>query len=212
MKRNNMTIWHTHKQTRKQKKQLLFRGAVKKSVYLGEIGRKIKLVSFFAKKKARAVQGHAVTNNFKKYKLYFKKKVWYMDKAAPIPGGNMKLSMGFVKKHKKMVANTLMAYKFLNRFLAIFNKKRSKKQYNRTNRDIRNSVDFSALMQMDSLFHSSMRKTALILKPQDKNIACSYFLNGKYVIKKNFVLYRSIKAIQKDGDFCIMALAGSVLI
>ena len=126
-----------------------------------------------------------------------------MDKAAPIPGGNKKLSMGFVKKHKKMAVNTLIAYKFLNRYFANFNKKRNKKQYKKTNRDIRNSADFSALMQMDSLFHSSMRKTALLLKPQDKSVSSSYFLNGKYVITKNFALYRSTRAIQKDGDFCI---------
>ena len=50
-----------------------------------------------------------------------------MDKAAPIPGGNKKLSMGFVKKHKKMAVNTLIAYKFLNRYFANFNKKRNKK-------------------------------------------------------------------------------------
>jgi hypothetical protein len=41
-----------------------------------------------------------VSNNFKKYILYFKKKTWYTDKAAPIPGGNQKLSTGFVRKEK----------------------------------------------------------------------------------------------------------------
>jgi hypothetical protein len=63
---------------------------------------------------------------------------------------------------------------------------------------------------MDSLFNSSMSKRAFQLKPglssrmpsQNRTIS-SYFLNGKYVRKKNFVLYRSSKAIQKDGDFCI---------
>ncbi len=40
------------------------------------------------------------SNNFKKYILYFKKKTWYTDKAAPIPGGNQKLSTGFVRKEK----------------------------------------------------------------------------------------------------------------
>jgi hypothetical protein len=64
-------------------------------------------------------------------------------------------------------------------------------------------------MAMDSLFNSSMRKRAFLFKPgypsampgQSKSIS-SYFLKGKYVRKKNFVLYRSSKAVQKDGDFC----------
>lgn len=38
--------------------------------------------------------------DFRKYVLYFKKKAWYRDKAAPIPGGNPKLSSGFAQKQK----------------------------------------------------------------------------------------------------------------
>lgn len=206
---NNMSISHTHKQTRKQKKLFLY----KNNVYLAEIGRKLKQA-----KRGNILHHKAITlpvsrsqsKNFKKYKLYFKKKAWYADKAAPIPGGNQKLSMGFVKKHKKFYKNTLLAYKFFNSFYFIFNKKRTKKQFQKINSGymhghthIQNSMNFSALMLMDSLFHSSMCKRALILKPQEKNITSSYFLNGKYVRKKNFVLYRSMRAIQKDGDFCI---------
>ena len=48
---------------------------------------------------------------FKKYKLYLAKKNWIFEKAAPIPGGNRKLSIGFVKKHKKFYKNTFLAYK-----------------------------------------------------------------------------------------------------
>lgn len=221
----------TEKQTKKQKKYFLVYGLKKserkKSLYLGEIGHKVKQekrgklqtpkgTSFFAKNRdfgfLRSAgqmnskgflksQNHR--NSFKKQKLFFKKKSWYMDKAAPIPGGNQKLSMGFVKKYKKFNKNTLLAYKELNKFLFVFNKKMTKKQYRKTNRDIRSSLDFSALMQMDSLFHGCMRKAAFQLKPQEKNMTCSYFLNGKNARKKNFVLYRSTKAIQKDGDFCI---------
>jgi hypothetical protein len=59
----------------------------------------------FSAKKPRLYQAGRelspkVSNNFKKYILYFKKKTWYTDKAAPIPGGNHKLSTGFVRKEK----------------------------------------------------------------------------------------------------------------
>ena len=49
---------------------------------------------------ARGANAPKASNNFKKYILYFKKKTWYTDKAAPIPGGNQKLSTGFVRKEK----------------------------------------------------------------------------------------------------------------
>lgn len=52
------------------------------------------------KAEKRCANAPKVSNNFKKYILYFKKKTWYTDKAAPIPGGNQKLSTGFVRKDK----------------------------------------------------------------------------------------------------------------
>lgn len=202
-----MAIWHVPKLTTARKKQLL----MKNSIYLAETGRKVKQAkrSSAIISNTQRAKNKAENTNFKKYKLYFNKKNWIFEKAAPIPGGNQKLSTGFVKKHKKFYKNTFQAYKVFKTYQA-FNKKAMNKQYRKTNRDIRNSMDFSALMLMDSLFNSSMRKRAFQLKPgiasrmpsQNRTIS-SYFLNGKYVRKKNFVLYRSSKAIQKDGDFCI---------
>ena len=145
------------------------------------------------------------SNNFRKYVLYFKKKAWYTDKAAPIPGGNPKLSTGFVRK-QKFYKKIFRAYRLFKTYQT-FNKKAMNKQY-RKRATVRkavcfakaNSMEFSILMHMDSLFHSSMRKSSLILNPQ--RVFGSYFLNGKYATKKNFVLYRRNKAYQKDGDFC----------
>jgi hypothetical protein len=53
-------------------------------------------------------------------------------------------------------------------------------------------MEFSILMHMDSLFHSSMRKSSFILNPG--RVFGSYFLNGKYATKKSFVLYQRNKA------------------
>ena len=183
-----------------------------------------------------------LSNNFKKYILYFKKKTWYTDKAAPIPGGNQKLSTGFVRK-EKFYKKIFRAYRLFKTYQN-FNKKRLKKQCakSRLNKD---SIQFSTIMHMDSLFYSSMRKSRLrhrvpsvwqvdgaALQPcpaQQSQLSLAgqaaydnqviskspYFLNGKYVTKKNFVLYRTNKGLthrvsarcrQKDGDFCIQSL------
>ena len=224
MKRNRISFWHVPKLTTARKKAL----SMKNSIYLAEIGRKVKQAKRSSLTPAAApkviisntqkAQNKAFNTNFKKYKLYLAKKNWIFEKAAPIPGGNRKLSIGFVKKHKKFYKNTLQAYKVFKRYQA-FNKKAMNKQYRKTNRV--HSKDFSAFMAMDSLFNSSMRKRAFLYKPgypsawaqpqpgpgrSPARSISSYFLNGKYVRKKNFVLYRSSKAVQKDGDFCIAAI------
>ena len=77
---------------------------------------------------------------------------------------------------------------------------------------------------MDSLFYCSMRKSRLRnVGPVVEGSAyynqviskSPYFLNGKYVTKKNYLLYRTNKGLtlrasarcrQKDGDFCIQSL------
>ena len=146
------------------------------------------------------------SNNYRKYVLYFKKKAWYTDKAAPIPGGNPKLSTGFARK-QKFYKKIFRAYRLFKTYQT-FNKKRLNKQYRKRVRPCfnlampvsANSMEFSILMHMDSLFHSSMRKSSFILNPQ--RVFGSCFLNGKYATKKGFVLYRRNKAFQKDGDFC----------
>jgi hypothetical protein len=65
------------------------------------------------------------SNNFKKYILYFKKKTWYTDKAAPIPGGNQKLSTGFVRK-EKFYKKIFRAYRLFKTYMNL-SKKRLKK-------------------------------------------------------------------------------------
>jgi hypothetical protein len=61
-------------------------------------------------------------------------------------------------------------------------------------------------MQVDSLFHSSMRKSRLIpnwsAQSSLKELTKYYLLNGYYVQKKNFSLFKRNKRANKDGDFC----------
>jgi hypothetical protein len=67
-------------------------------------------------------------------------------------------------------------------------------------------MEFSVLMQVDSLFHSSMRKSRLIpnwsAQFSLKELTKYYLLNGNYVQKKNFSLFKRNKRANKDGDFC----------
>lgn len=64
-------------------------------------------------------------------------------------------------------------------------------------------------MQMDSLFHSSMRKSRLVpnwsAHSSLKEFTKYYLLNGNYVQKKYFRLFKRNKRANKDGYFCIAA-------
>jgi hypothetical protein len=61
-------------------------------------------------------------------------------------------------------------------------------------------TEFASIMHMDSLFYCSMRKSCLRLCKTTEALPqvisrSPYFLNGKYVTKKNFVLYRTNKVL-----------------
>lgn len=110
----------------------------------------------------------------KKYKLYFGKKAWHFDKAAPIPGGNHKLSTGFVRKNK-FYKKIFTAYQFFKKHYT-FNKKAMIKAYRKRNSNRRMGTcfadaqthgcrEFSILMQMDSLYNSSMCAIRFIQNP-----------------------------------------------
>lgn len=153
-------------------------------------------LSPFLQKRSTAQQA-----NFRKYVFFFKKKAWYRDKAAPIPGGNQKLSLGFVQKQKfsKKIRRAYLLFKTYQ----TFNKKAMNKQYRKrakSNFKQGNLTEFSILMHIDSLFGICSCKRSFMFNP--KRASHFYFLNGKYVTKKVFFLYRRNKAFQKDGDFC----------
>lgn len=203
--------------------------AQKNTAFFGEVGRKIsinkrgflqtpkKRITNSFQNSYKSTQVSTTTfEYFKKYKLYFGKKAWHFDKAAPIPGGNHKLSTGFVRKNK-YYKKIFRAYQFLKKYYT-FNKKAMIKAYRKRNSSRRmsfaqmnSSVDFAILTQMDSLYNSTMCKIGFIQNPKQKRTTKDFLLNGKAVQrsaqKKNFVQFqrnnRSSSAVQKDGDFCI---------
>ena len=171
------------------------------------------------KAEKRCANAPKVSDNFKKYILYFKKKTWYTDKAAPIPGGNQKLSTGFVRK-EKFYKKIFRAYRLFKTYQNL-SKKRLKKQCVKSSRT-KDQREFSTIMHMDSLFYCRMGKSRLkattatgatrYATNRELSVPINrspYFLNGKYITKKNFVLYRKNKVLThrasglKDGDFCI---------
>ena len=209
-------------------------------VYFGEIGRKIgqsKTGKFFItpSKKFSGFKTIIRTSNqnIKKSSRLFNTKTWYMDKAAPIPGGNNKLSTGFSKKNK-FYKKIFCSYRDFKRYYNL-GQKTFVKQYRKTNYSFHlpvrkadecgtdpsiyplcgplcggadhRGLEFSVLMQVDSLFHSSMRKSRLVpnwsAQSSLKEFTKYYLLNGNYVQKKNFRLFKRNKRANKDGYFCI---------
>lgn len=205
-------------------------------VYFGEIGRKIgqsKTGKFF-RTPSKKFSGfktitRAPSQNIKKSRHLFNKKTWYMDKAAPIPGGNNKQSTGFSKKNKYN-KKIFCSYRDLKTYYNL-GQKSFVKQYRKTNYSFHcrsaygqkkegyfwtyplsreahhRGLEFSFLMQVDSLFHSSMRKSRLLpnwsIQSSLKEFTKYYLLNGNYVQKKNFRLFKRNKRANKDGYFCI---------
>ena len=159
--------------------------------------------------KTSVINNKGVTGSLAGYKQYFAKKQWYYDKRAPIPGGNPKLSIGFMRNNK-FYKKTFASYGLFKKYQA-FNKKAMNKQHRNMASPI-NTKSFQvvndwgcnrALMHMDSLFNSTMRKSGVMLNNSLNKIRQSYTLNGKAVRKKDFVQKHRKKAFQKDRDFCV---------
>lgn len=173
--------------------------------FYGEIRRKI---SSFKRPFLQTPKNNKVSV-YKEYKLYYKQKVWYRDKAALLPGANTKFITAFVQKnkfYKKMysaykVFKTI--YAFSKKSLVKQYKNRAKNSYACSNGAQANSMEFSMLMLMDSLYSSSRCKSGLVLNKHEKDIFKNYYSNGKSVHKKNFYLNKRAIAINKDGDFSI---------
>jgi hypothetical protein len=101
--------------------------------------------------------------NFKRYLQYFKKKTWYTDKAAPIPGGNQKVSTGFVRKNK-FYKKIFRAYRLFKTYMS--NNKKDLKKVCIKSMHNRNNTDFSIIMHMDSIIYSTMRKSMVQSSPR----------------------------------------------
>jgi hypothetical protein len=64
--------------------------------FFGEIRRTISS----SKRPFRQTPKNNKVSIYKEYKLYYKQKVWYIDKAALLPGANTKFMTIFVQKNK----------------------------------------------------------------------------------------------------------------
>jgi predicted AlkP superfamily pyrophosphatase or phosphodiesterase len=65
-------------------------------IFFSEINRKI---SNFKRPFLQTPKNNKVSI-YKEYKIYYKQKVWYIDKAALLPGANTKFMTAFVQKNK----------------------------------------------------------------------------------------------------------------
>lgn len=177
--------------------------------FIGEIRRKISS----SKRPFLQTPKNSKVSIHKEYKLYYKQKVWYRDKAALLPGANIKFTSAFVQKNK-FYKKIYIAYKVFKKMYS-FPKKSLLKLYKNSyacgeataiSGAMANSMEFSMLMLIDSLNSSSMYKSGLVLNKREKDIFKNYYSNnGKSVHKKKFYQAKSIRAINKDGDFCIGA-------
>lgn len=120
----------------------------------------------------------------KRLSLYMKP-FWFFDKAAPIPG------VSFLKKAKVQYNTKQRAYKKFQSWLEILNKKQMIVVFNFQKKQ-NLSKNWNAIMQMDSLFQSVLRKTAFAYNARErKNIFHSkaVAINGQNV-QKNIGAYK----------------------
>lgn len=166
--------------------------------FFGEIGRKVS----HSKRPFLQIPVNNKISIYKEYKLFYKQKVWYRDKAAGLPGANIKFITAFVQKNK-FYKKIQSAYKIFKNYYSL-SKKSLQKLYKKRNKNLyENSMEYSVLIQLDSLYSSSMCKSGLVQNKHEKDIFKNYYSNGQSVYKKNFFLDKRTKAIHKDGDFCI---------
>lgn len=217
-----MTIWHTKKLTTNKKKAL----QQKKRTYYRELGRKVDWVkrkNLQNRKKSSALSNGRSHFTLSTYKNSHNRKVWYLDKRAPIPGANRKLSLGYVRKNKRP-KKAFSAYRMFKNYVQIRSKKRITKFFssaysavacsatNRKNQmPVSNNREFSALIYFDSLYQSSLQKRAFKVKPGQKNMRTTFYLNGKYRNKKFNQLRSPRVRFQKGGDFSIVLESTNIL-
>jgi hypothetical protein len=102
------------KKTRANKNNM---GRYGQKFYYGEIGRKVGQ----SKRPFLQTPTNNKVSSYKEYKLYYKQKVWYRDKAALLPGANIKFMTAFVQKNK-FYKKIYSAYKIFKVYYALSKK------------------------------------------------------------------------------------------
>lgn len=166
-------MWHQSKLTKKQLKFSKYKLKVPSSEQGGKLVLKHRLLksTHSLLRNASASAGvHAVVRRSSK-------RLWFLDTAAPIPG------VGFIKKRKWLQSTKQRAFKTIQSWLGIYNKKQMKFLAN-------SSANMFCIIE--SMFQSSFRKRAFAYNAQQSNALLSTTLiNGNYVKKHRFVNSRA---------------------
>lgn len=136
-------------------------------MYYRELGRKVDWVkrkNLQNRKRSSALSYGSTLFTLSTYKNRHNRKVWYLDKRAPIPGANRKLSLRYARKNKRL-KKAFSAYRMFQNYVQIRSKKRIIKffssaynavvQNKKDQMPVNNNREFSALVYFDSLYHSS---------------------------------------------------------
>lgn len=148
-----------------------------------------KLNSDFHQKQNERTSIHSISVNNteftnKKALSLIAKPFWFFDKAVPIQGAS------FAKKAKRLYMAKMYAYKTIESWLQIFNKKQIKVFLN-VQKKQNLPKHWNAIILMESLYSSILRKTAFFQNAQQSNTALNQFIavNGKK-IKKAMAVYK----------------------
>lgn len=197
--------WHLSKLTKKQKKLSQY----KVKVFSTELGRsvfkhrmlktihptwiqKTKKYEANSKRVSPQAKGHIMNNNntvaiqhnnqysglnAKKVLRRMVKRWWFFNTAAPIPG------VTSLKKRKRLQSTKLRAFKTIQSWLGIYNKKQMKALFGMQ------KSTWKAILMMESIFQSCFRKRAFTYNAQQRNALASSKLttiNGSFVEKLRF--------------------------
>lgn len=136
----------------------------------------------------------------KKVKRTKTNKMWFFEKATPIPG------ISFMKKQKKFYREKKDAFKILQARIGMQNKK----TFQKISLSIQNNYkktflpkNWAFFVFSNSFLNNSLQKTRVLPHPKTRKKILKYsFLNGKLRKKTNYLLHVHQKRIQTPGDFC----------
>nr|AAF72050.1 orf345 [Tetradesmus obliquus] len=114
------------------------------------------------------------------------KRLWFFDTAAPIPG------VSSLKKKKRLLSTKLRAFKTLQSWIEIYNKKQMKAFFG-SRKNGRFSKNWNAVQLTESMYQSNFRKSAFTYNRRQRNslaLSGQAILNGAFIQKLRFVNVR----------------------
>lgn len=114
------------------------------------------------------------------------KRLWFFDTAAPIPG------VSSLKKKKRLQSTKQRAFKTLQSWIEIYNKKQMKAFFG-SRKNGRFSKNWNAVQLTESMYQSNFRKSAFTYNRRQRNSQAQSgqaILNGAFIQKLRFVNVR----------------------